>query len=112
MTRKKRRLSDEAAAALLLFVSEPRRQRFGLDIIKETGLASGSLYPILHRFEQRRLLTSCWEDLDIAVAGSRRPRKLYKLDPSGAQAAEALLAEWQERHRETKSPRVPVPRMT
>jgi PadR family transcriptional regulator PadR len=98
MGRKRRRLSDPAAAVLGLFVLEPHRGQFGAGIIEQTEIPSGSLYPILHRFEKDGVLTSSWEDFDVAIAERRRPRKLYRLRPGSEEAATRLLREWEAAH--------------
>lgn len=69
--------------------------RFGLEIVADAQIASGSLYPILHRLEDRAILESEWEVLEDAVAAGRRPRRLYRLDPKGADIARNLLTEWE-----------------
>ena len=102
---RKRVLSDEAAKVLKLFVDEPDVERFGRDIIVRTEVASGSLYPILHRHEKRGLLVSRWEDLDTAVKAGRRPRRLYRLDARNAGTAAHLVTEWQSRLRKSTSTR-------
>ncbi|KAA2256003.1 PadR family transcriptional regulator [Solihabitans fulvus] len=64
--------------------------RHGYDIARETGLAPGTLYPILGRLTDRGLLESRWED-DPPVG---RPRRhLYRLSPLGTAHAEALARE-------------------
>lgn len=83
----RRRLSNKTAAVLGLFVGNPELKTFGRDIIRYTGIPSGSLYPILHRLEERGYLLSEWESLDIAVQNGRRPRRMYQLDPRGAERA-------------------------
>jgi PadR family transcriptional regulator, regulatory protein PadR len=92
----RRRISDETAAVLDLFLSDPGRVRYGREIVIETGLKSGSLYPMLHRLESRELLSSHWEDIDAALELGRRPRRLYRLRGDRAAEAESLLAEWRE----------------
>lgn len=92
--RKLRRLSDEAAEVLGLFATHPTRSWFGLEIIKDTEIKSGSLYPILHRFEERKLVLGGWEDIDVAIAERRRPRRHYQLNPDMAEVVDELLAEW------------------
>lgn len=87
-----RRLSNETAAVLELFVLDPRREAFGRQIIQEIGIPSGVLYPILHRLEERGYLVSDWEALETAVEHRRRPRRIYRLDPRGAEPAAAALA--------------------
>ena len=94
MARKRRRLSDEAAATLRLFLDDPKREWFGLEIIRTAGIRSGSLYPILHRLDGQGVLTARWEPLDVATAAGRRPRRQYRLHPGGARRAQALYDEW------------------
>jgi DNA-binding PadR family transcriptional regulator len=77
---RKRRISDTTAAVLKLFLRDPSAERFGRDIILETGIKSGSLYPILERQQNRGVLTSSWEDAEEAAREQRRPRRLYRLD--------------------------------
>lgn len=91
--RKTRRLSREAAVILRLFVSSPRRSWFGLDLIRSTDLVAGTVYPILHRLEQRGLLVSEWEVAGKAFEESRRPRRIYKLTAGAKREAERLIAE-------------------
>ncbi len=89
---RRRRISDEAAAVLGFFLSDPGKERYGREIVIETELKSGSLYPMLHRLESRGVLVSGWEDFQDAVNQGRRPRRLYRLH--GTSEAEGLLAEW------------------
>jgi PadR family transcriptional regulator len=98
---RKRRISDETAAVLDLFFAEPQRARYGREIVVETGLKSGSLYPMLRRLETREILVSEWEDPEVALDFGRRPRRLYRLRGDGAEA-EQLLSEW--RRSRSRSP--------
>lgn len=107
--RKQRRLSDASATVLELFVREPERKRFGLDILKDTGISSGSLYPILHRLEGEGLLRAEWEPLENATANGRRPRRLYRLDKFRADRANDALEEWRAAHRRATSGAKPRP---
>lgn len=91
--RKQRRLSSTAARVLTLFVDAPDREIFGLQIVKEAGIPSGSLYPILHLFERLEVLIGVWEEIETAVAEGHRPRKKYKLNPDQAERARDLIAE-------------------
>jgi PadR family transcriptional regulator, regulatory protein PadR len=103
---RQRRISGETAAVLRLFLSEPERFRYGREIVVETGLKSGSLYPMLHRLEGRGLLLSEWEDVDAALGGGRRPRRLYRLDGDRVEEARVLLSEW--RRTATKGTRTKI----
>jgi PadR family transcriptional regulator PadR len=90
-----RRISDETAAVLSTFLEEPARSHYGRGILRDTGIQSGSLYPILHRLEDRGLVTAAWEDIQEALDEGRRPRRLYTLDQDHLEAARDLIAEWQ-----------------
>lgn len=68
----------------------PARWRYGYDIARETGLASGTLYPILGRLSDRGLLETRWED----DPPEGRPRRhLYRLTAQGAARAVELRQE-------------------
>jgi PadR family transcriptional regulator PadR len=99
---KQRRISDETALVLAIFVGAPSGSTWGRQIVRDTGIRSGSLYPILQRLEERGLLNSRWEDLDAAVAEGRRPRRLYMLNPDNLERAKALIAEWRTSPRKPK----------
>jgi PadR family transcriptional regulator len=94
--RKQRKLSPTAARVLSLFVDAPDREIFGLEVIKEAEIPSGSLYPILHRLEGLDLLRAEWESLETAVAAGHRPRKKYRLNPDAMERAAGLIAEVQK----------------
>ena len=49
--------------------------------------AHGTLYKALARLERSGMLASCWEDPRLAEAESRPRRRLYRVTPSGEQAA-------------------------
>src|SRR5580693_4561661 len=46
---------------LRAFLDEPAAPRYGYDLMKAAGLQSGTLYPLLARLEQQKLVTSAWE---------------------------------------------------
>ena len=50
----------------------------------------GSLYPALHRLENRRLLAADWKETDTG-----REAKFYRLTPKGRKALETEAAGWQ-----------------
>jgi DNA-binding PadR family transcriptional regulator len=63
----------------------------GFDIMDVTGLPSGTVYPILGRFEESRLVRSRWEPQALAQKEKRPPRRYYETTAAGAQAlAEAI----------------------
>ncbi|ETK35773.1 hypothetical protein GCM10009530_00280 [Microbispora corallina] len=66
---------------VLLQSQEPR---WGLEIIKATGRASGTVYPILDRLERSGWVVSMWE-ADSERRGPRR--RLYQLTGDAVPAA-------------------------
>ncbi len=69
-------------------LADPSRWRYGYDLSQETGLASGTLYPILIRLAERELLETRWEP---AAAAGRPPRHMYRLTADGAELARERL---------------------
>lgn len=57
--------------------------------MKETGLKSGTLYPILMRLTDRGFLTASWEE---PQSPGRPPRQSYQLTPKGRAYAKEALA--------------------
>ena len=86
---------------LRVFVTWLDNPVYGLDIVRETGLASGSVYPILHRLETEGWLASRWENIDPTVEG-RPARRLYSLTAQGATGAAALERVVEERKRRAR----------
>jgi PadR family transcriptional regulator, regulatory protein PadR len=64
----------------------------GFDLMDETGLPSGTVYPALSRLERDGLVSSRWENARIAQKEKRPPRRYYELTTAGRERlAEALL---------------------
>lgn len=61
--------------------------RYGFDIIDESGLRSGTVYPILRRLEEAGLVRSEWEAAAPARREGRPPRRYYRLTGAGALSA-------------------------
>ena|SRR5579864_2194974 len=83
------RLSPETIKVLEGFLARPTDWRYGYELSRETGLKSGTLYPILMRLEKYALLEACW----VTTAEGVPPRHTYRLTPSGLEAARTKLAE-------------------
>ena len=60
--------------------------QYGFDIIDQTQLPSGTVYPALARLERDGLLKSAWENEQDAHAEGRPARRYYKLTASGVRA--------------------------
>lgn len=65
-------------------LTDPSRWRYGYDLSRETGLASGTLYPILMRLAEQNMLATGWEASDEP---GRPPRHTYRLTTDGVALA-------------------------
>lgn len=79
------------AKVLAALLADPTADRYGLELIRATGLPSGTLYPILVRLERAGWLHARWEDVAPAEAG-RPARRYYRLSGAGAREARLELA--------------------
>jgi DNA-binding PadR family transcriptional regulator len=79
-----RRPSRQTAAVLQALAADPEAWRYGYELGREVGLKAGSLYPILMRLCDRKLLESAWES---DPPRGRPPRHLYRLTAAGMRAA-------------------------
>jgi DNA-binding PadR family transcriptional regulator len=83
-----RKSSEQTLAVFGALLERPRVWRHGYDLSQETGLKSGTLYPVLMRLADRGFLESQWAPSEIA---GRPPRRLYRLTGEGlAHAREEL----------------------
>ena len=85
------RISLQTLRALEAFLEDPADELSGADVQKRSGLASGTLYPILLRLESAGWFLSRWENIDPATAGRPR-RRLYRLTPNGLTRASEIFA--------------------
>lgn len=84
------RFSAQTLAVLAELAATPAQWRHGYGIARDTGLQSGTLYPVLLRLASRGLVEASWED----EQPSGRPRRhLYRLTPDGLATATRALAE-------------------
>jgi DNA-binding PadR family transcriptional regulator len=60
--------------------------QYGFDVIDQTGLPSGTVYPALSRLERDGLVRSAWENEQAAHAEGRPARRYYKLTAPGVKA--------------------------
>jgi PadR family transcriptional regulator len=85
------RISLQTLKVLEAFLENPTDELAGADVQKRSGLASGTLYPILLRLESAGWFVSRWEAIDPAAAGRPR-RRLYRLTPNGLTRASEIFA--------------------
>ena len=83
------RISPETRLVLERFVEGPTVWRYGYELSRETGLPSGTLYPILMNLEKHKLLVARWVVTEQGVP----PRHTYLLTPDGLELARVKLAE-------------------
>jgi len=83
------RISSETLRVLQGFVERPTDWRYGYELSRETGLKSGTLYPILMRLEKYGLLEARWVTTEDGVP----PRHTYRLTPNGLESARTQLSE-------------------
>ena len=86
---------------LQAMLADPAAELYGVEIGTAAGLPSGTVHPILARLEGLGWLESRWEDINPRLAG-RPARRYYRLTATGAESAEAALA---QAYRPTLAPR-------
>ena len=90
------RISLQSLRVLEAFLEDPALELSGADVHRRSGLASGTLYPILLRLEAAGWFVSRWEAVDPAAAGRPR-RRLYRLTPNGLARAGEVFASFNVR---------------
>lgn len=86
------------ASVIKVFLEDLGRPRYGFELMRITGQPSGTLYPILAKFERAGWLTGGKEDVDPRAEG-RPPRRLYRMTGDAVPAARVQLAVLSERYR-------------
>jgi PadR family transcriptional regulator PadR len=88
--------SRQTRALLATFLERSQTWLHGYELSKETGLKSGTLYPLLMRLSEQGLMESRWQESERP---GLPPRHMYRLTSSGlalareqanAEAADAL----------------------
>ena len=97
MKRLSKQALDGNVEALLLAILESGPS-YGYAIVGELNqlaegilkLGEGTIYPVLHRMEHKKLITAKWR-----LAENGRQRKYYRLTPKGHKALAASREQWQ-----------------
>jgi PadR family transcriptional regulator PadR len=84
----KMRRSPQTLLVLAEFLQCEREWRYGYDISRNTGLKSGTLYPILMRLAEHQMLETSWETAETG----RPPRHMYKLTRDGLRYAREMVS--------------------
>ena len=79
-------MTNQTLAILAAMLSDPARPWYGLELVDDSGLKSGTIYPALARLERAGWLASRWETVDPHAAGRPR-RRLYELTGTGIEHA-------------------------
>jgi DNA-binding PadR family transcriptional regulator len=101
--------SAQTLAVLAVLAAQPSDWQHGYSIARDTGLKSGTLYPILIRLADRGLMEARWEDEQPA---GRPRRHLYRLTPEGLTRAGAALAAPRPRAAPSRARAAPSPART
>jgi PadR family transcriptional regulator PadR len=94
MVRKRRSLSAPALKILGLMLQDPGAEYYGLELGRRADVLTGTVYPLLRRWEDLGWLSSRIEDIDGALEG-RPPRRLYRLSGEGERNARREIEEMQ-----------------
>jgi len=78
------RISAQTLSVLAALCDQPSEWVHGYALAKQTGLKSGTLYPVLIRLADRGLVEACWQD---EPQPGRPRRHLYRLTADGLAAA-------------------------
>jgi DNA-binding PadR family transcriptional regulator len=83
------RRTPQTVQVLRDFLDTPLEWRHGYDLSRCSGLKSGTLYPILIRLTENRLLETRWE----ASESGKPPRHMYRLTAAGKRFAHECVEE-------------------
>lgn len=85
-----RRPSKQMLRLLDALSTQPHEWRHGYDIMKETGLLSGTLYPLLMRMTDQGLVEAEWRE---PAQPGRPARHAYRLTTAGLALARTAAGE-------------------
>ena len=81
-------ISPQTLRVLTQLLARRDAWHYGYALARETGLPSGTLYPILIRLAEQGWLQTKWTEPDRPGAP---PRHIYRLTRAGARAAEERI---------------------
>src|SRR5580658_8644351 len=79
--------SPQTRELLVVMLRRPRTWQYGYELSKDTGLTSGTLYPLLMRLSDQGLLESRWQEPERP---GKPPRHGYRLTSEGLTFARAI----------------------
>ncbi|MEU4546422.1 PadR family transcriptional regulator [Nonomuraea dietziae] len=74
------------------FLEAPDREFYGLELMNTTGLASGTIYPILGWLDALGWVESRHEDPEVGIREKRPTRRYYRLTADGLKSGRAAMA--------------------
>ena len=84
-------ISPQALLLIESLLKNPADWRYGYDLSRETGLKSGTVYPILMRLADKLLLENRWEWGEAGRPG-RPPQHMYRLTSRGQKWSFAAMS--------------------
>lgn len=81
--------SKQTDRLLAVMLREPLTWQYGYRLMKQTGLQSGTLYPVLLRLCEQGLLEAEWREADQP---GKPPRHVYRLTSTGLALAREQMA--------------------
>src|SRR5580698_2096031 len=79
--------SPQTRELLAVMSGKPRTWQYGYQLSKETGLTSGTLYPLLIRLSDQGMLESQWQEPEYP---GKPPRHAYRLTSNGLALARTM----------------------
>lgn len=83
------KMTDAKRRLLRALAADPDQEMYGAELAHATGLLSGTVQPILARFEELGWATFRWEEADPSNMG-RHLRKYCKLTDAGLEKAQSV----------------------
>jgi DNA-binding PadR family transcriptional regulator len=80
-----------AQLVLRALLEQPAREMYGVEISTAAGLRSGTIHPLLARWEQAGVLVSRWEQIQPQEEGRPR-RRYYRIAPDAVELVRNALA--------------------
>jgi DNA-binding PadR family transcriptional regulator len=79
--------SPQTRELLAVMLRTPRTWHYGYELSRDTGLSSGTLYPLLMRLGDQGLLESHWQEPERL---GKPPRHVYRLTSEGRALARTI----------------------
>jgi PadR family transcriptional regulator PadR len=79
--------SPQTRELLAVMLRKPRTWHYGYELSTDTGLSSGTLYPLLMRLSDQGLLESHWQEPERP---GKPPRHVYRLTSDGLAFARTI----------------------